>query len=595
MTRLRDDRGAVAVIFAMVVVVLFGAAALTVDLGKMYVAKNVSQRTVDAAVLAGGFGDGLPRPDDAEPGGCYGAHVTDDAVQRVADYVTVHSAFGAADPLGTLTFDPADLVDCDRRNGEVGYGTFGPGNAFVPDKEKLSVIAPPREVSFGFAGVFGDDSGKVITQATAQVKSPLIRSLPLYAVSGCDYGLQTIGQPTNGHAVEGVSLSHTSDDDTSVTLTSLTTSPATNPPTIPLNAADPDDSLVINGTGLTGVTEVGFFESRVPGVGPEPVVVPVTAVTATQITIDDLPTAVTGVETVWYVRVKKGSGPWSRDLQQQGSQTILRAPPLWVGSPTVNCVQGSSDGNFGTLLLPHSLGPSSVPDNIAYNIATNIEHSLGIYPNAQANWLCSSADPAAKLWPADGTNCVDTKTGLDLNAAQKGFLDGVAGKPGRLRDVRDGTGCADDGKPAQRALPVGNINNDTLSCFFTEPGVDVGDVAVENYQFDHPVISPAIYQSPRFAMVPVFEVRPNTGGSNKYQVVDMRAAFITDQTNSATRDTPATADNGITFQDSNNNRLHSIQVVFFNTLALPPPPDWSETVDYVDYLGKGVKVLRLVD
>ena len=43
---------------------------------------------------------------------------------------------------------------------------------------------------------------------------------------------------------------------------------------------------------------------------------------------------------------------------------------------------------------------------------------------------------------------------LDLNAANDGFLNGVAGKPGKLTNVAAGTGCAANGIPATKVFGV---------------------------------------------------------------------------------------------------------------------------------------------
>lgn len=571
--------------------VIFGTAAMTVDLAQAYVAQQASQRTVDAAALAAGLGSGLPAPTPTST--CsYGAraNANDLAVKEAAAYVSAHDVFSTGDPsLSTVT--PASLVDCNLANGEVGYGTFSNGVLHY-DATQLSIVSPPRSVGFGLAQAIGAHGAKVATTATVQISSPVVRSLPLYAFTGCDYGAQTIAEPTNGHAAQIVQLASPTDTNTAV-LTSLVTNPATNPAQVPEDVAS---SLSIVGTGLGPVNAVGFFESGTSGSGPPPVVVPISGAsvhTSTLITIDTLPSAVTSVADVWYVRVQIGT-TWSTAIVGGGNAGTLAALPLQVGSPTLTCGQGSSAGNFGTLLLTNTSpgAPSGQSDNIAYNIATNIQHGLAVYPGDHTGGLCSSANPVAVLWPHDGTNCVDTKTGLDLKAAQEGFLDGVASAPGRLTDVSAGTGCASNGMPLTTVLYGRTLNNDTLSCFLNQDGISIGDIAQSSYPFDHPVLSAAIYSSPRFALVPVLAVQPTNGGSNHYQIVDIRPAFITDQPLSATRGALPSATNGLTFATAPAGKLASIQVIFLNAGALPPPP----TTDGVTpYVGTGVKVLRLVN
>lgn len=592
----RSDSGAVAVLVAIMAVVLFGICALVVDLGQDYVVHGATQKDVDFAALAGGAGDDLPAP-PATRSCPYGraASSTDQAVVDVATYVAEHGLFNRRGDGSTTPVAPASLVDCQLSNGEAVYGRLV-GGVLQYDADTLTVLAPPRHVTYGFARVLGFDGTDVTAVATVQIKSPMIRSLPLYAFTGCDYGLQTIAQPANGHAAEIVTLSHAGETNAAI-LSSLTTSPATTPASVPLGVTAPNDSLVINGSGLANVTDVGFFESGSGSAGPEPVTVPitvpsVTAHTGTSISISDMPTAVSSVRTVWYVRVKIG-GSWSEALTQD---SVLKALPLQVGSPTLMCGQGSSSGNFGTLKLTNTStgAPNGQWQNIAYNIIDGTQHPLGLYPNAHSDWLCAATDAGAKVWPADGTNCVDTETGLDLDAAASGFItgQGTGLNGGLLTKVGDHTGCAADGRPQTTVIAGRTLNDDTLSCFFTDDITNVGNITSSTYGLGHPVLSSAIYNSPRFALVPVLGAQPTRGGSGRYQIVDIRAAFITDQTASATKSTPATPTNGITVAANGNGSLQSIQVVFFNASALPPPPDGTGVTDYV---GRGPKLLRLVN
>ena len=602
--RERDERGAVAVMVGFLTIVLFTVAAFTVDFGQAYVKKRAVQTTVDFAALAGGGPGGANLPGSTVGTCWYGnqAGASQQAIVDTAAYLGEHQAWA-----GTTT--AAQLVDCDLRNGEASYGRFAKdstGFHLIADPNQLSVIAPQRHVDFQFGRVADVSGVDVNAQATVQIKSPLIKTLPFYAFSGCDYGTQTIAQPTNGHAAEIIMLSHPSETN-AATLTSLTTNPFTSPSaSVPLNVADPNDIVTITGTNLGSVTDVGFFESGVATTGPEPVVASIGSTishSATQIQLH-LPSNVKSVQDVWYVRVKIG-GSWSKATHQSGSDTILDALPLQVGSPTLTCGQGSSAGNFGTLLLSNSAGPSGQAANIAYNIAAGLQRPIGPYPaDSLGNRppLCTSAGiaPSRLIWPASGTNCVDTKTGLDLNAAQMGFLDGVGSKPGRLRNVTDG-GCATTGIPVTTSsmLTENNtaitkpysINNDSLSCFFTNDSVNIGDIASGSYS-GGPVLSQSIYDSARFALVPVFAVQPSNGGSQMYTIVDMRPAYITDQLMSATRTSTVTSHNGITLSDNGQHDIASVQIVFFNRGALPPPPEGG---DLFDYAGSGLKQVVLVD
>ena len=221
---------------------------------------------------------------------------------------------------------------------------------------------------------------------------------------------------------------------------------------------------------------------------------------------------------------------------------------------------------------------------------------MGIFPNYATPWTCTDTSPVgSKVWPAEGTNCVDTKTGnIAADAAFSGLLTGVGGKQGLLTHVEANTGCAANGAPATTAFKGYTINFDTLSCFFTNPTSEIGDVAIKNYN-QGVVFSSAIYNSPRFVYIPVLGVVPNQGGSNKYQILDFRPGFITDQPLSANKASvaPTCTTNqcsGISMS-SNGKQVESLQVILFNQASLPDPPDDGEVTEYTGGLQK---VLRLI-
>jgi hypothetical protein len=591
----RDDAGAVAIVVAIAAVLLMGMAALAVDIGQAYVVKREVQKRTDFAALAGGHGDNLPTP--ATTGTCpYGPRgaASDQAVKDVAAYYGTEASNSAV--------TASQLVDCTTANGEVLYGSFtytnlnSTGISVAYDKTKLTVISPNSNVDFAFAPAMDQDLDDVDVNAvaTVQIGSRGLNTVPLYAFTGCDYGGQTLVQPNNGHAAADVLLANGADSNVA-RLSGLATNPSTVPAQVPLDVTAPDDSLIINGTSFSGVTKVGFFESGTSGPGPAPVEIDNTQFSVnagnTQIAVPHLPTGVTGTQSFWYVRVFiAGSvNKWSPVTTGSGSGLVLNALPLRVGEPTLTCGQGSSGGNFGRLLVEHSQGPNGQNDNVAYNIAAGLEHGLTEFPNAASNWLCTASSPGAKMWPTEGTNCVDTRTGMALDSAQDGFIDGVDTKPGLLTKVGAGTGCAADGVPATRVFGMKTINNDTLSCFFTNDTTQVGDINGASYS-GPPVLSAAIYDSPRFSLVPVLGVQPSNGGSNRYQIVGFRPSFITDQSNAATRTTPATATNGITGPAGS---LESLQVIFINEGALPPLPDLGGPL--IPYTGSGHKILRLMN
>lgn len=620
--RSRGEEGAVAVLVALVAVLLFGVAALTVDLGQAFVTKRGVQKETDLAALAGAAGDDLPMTasgmacNPTNPGsyGGVAGKATDQAIIDTAHYLSSQP--------GVEDVRPGQLVDCRLSNGEAGYGTFSRDSTGVHlngDKNQLSVISPRRRVDFGFAQLIGFDNVDVAGQATVELKSPLQKTLPFYTYQGCDWGQQVISNPTNGGSANGVQLSHASETNTGRP-TMLTTNPATTPAQVPVGVTSPNDSLSLAGEAGTfaGVTEVGFFLSGTNGPGPEPWTVSSSqfSISGSVLTIAHLPTSVTSAEAVWYVRVKIG-GTWSPVTTGNGTNTTLRALPLTVGSPSLTCGIGSSSGNFGTLdLAPDPVVAGINGDakkQIAYNTIRGLTDGLSAFPDDRADSpYCDPPRPAGTaVWPADGTNCVPVKTGLASSAAEMGLVLGIANSSypqGRLElgNADPATKCSHNypgGTTHLTTLRGHTINNDVLSCFFTTDATTVGQVSSPTYAGPQ-VIDQTIYYSPRFVEVPVLSAQPSNGTSHQYEIVDFRPAFITDQPVTDTRSTgsPITSGcqtgnsfngecNGLTYD---HGQLNSVILIFVNPRALPKPP-LSPNDKYIPYTGSGTKVPLLVN
>jgi hypothetical protein len=430
--------------------------------------------------------------------------------------------------------------------------------------------------------------------STVEIKSPKFSALPFYAFSGCDYGPQTLQQPNNGHAQSPVML-YAPSDNANATLTSIT------PDSYPVDATGSAvEPVVIRGTNLGGVTQVGFFEPGNAVTGPAPVTISLPSFTISPdgktITIPDLPNqtrGVSGVQEYWYVRVMIG-GKWST-YTSDSSGNVTNSPVLTIGDPPLLCGQGSSQGNFGTLQLAHN--PYSGWDSVgAANVALGLTNSLAIYPTGGSlDGTCSGAQTQTVMWGpngTDGTNCVATDTGMSSKVATGGFLGLGSSAPGGnkyLLKPNGKTTCANGGNSEATTVLLGQtVNNDTLSCFFLSPSTHVGDVDSADYA-GPPLISDKIYDSPRFAYVPVLKVQPANGGSTNYQIIDFRPCFITDQPASALKGDNASSSNGFV---TDNNGIVSVEVIFLNGNALPHPPVSNGVINYV---GSGDKVPVLVN
>jgi hypothetical protein len=611
------------VIVAICALLMLSFAALTVDLGQAFVEKRDIQKQTDFAALAGAAGDDLPMTAagtvcSITTPGSYGGVAAKPSDQAIIDT----AAYLSSQPGGT-NVTPDQLADCILANGEAGYGTFSTDAAGVhlnANKNQLSVISPPQRVEFGFAQVMGFSNVDVAGQATVEIESPLQKTLPFYAFQGCDWGEKVIANPTNGQSANGVLLARGSESNSAL-LNTLTTNPATTPAQVPLYVASPDDSLVVNadpGT-LAGTTDVGFFLSGTNAAGPEPTTIDSTQFSISNgvLTIPHLPTSVTGVEAVWYVRVKIG-GAWSPVTTGNGNNTTLRALPLTVGAPSLTCGVGSSSGNFGTLDLPPDPVVAGINGDakkqIAYNTIKGLSHGLSPFPSnlAASPYYCDPPRPSGTIpWPGDGTNCVPVKTGLDSDAAEMGLVLGISSPSypeGLLEEGNSdsATKCPNNypgGTTHLTSLKNHTINNDVLTCFFLNDTTTVSQVTSQSYS-GPVVIDQTIYDSPRFVQVPVLGTQPSNGTSHEFEILDFRPAFITDQAASDTRVSGAPIVDGC--QSGNNfsgqcngliyshGQLNSVTLVFLNPKALPNPP-LDKNGKYIPYTGTGKKVPLLVN
>jgi Flp pilus assembly protein TadG len=128
---LREEKGAVAVIIAILIVVFFGFAALVIDVGALYEERRQNQTVADAAALAGA----QELPDNPN-----------NAVAKAIDYADFnHRAITASAVQITKTYVDNDTI-------------------------KVTVKST---VNYTFAAVLGFSSGGVSANATAIVGSPI--------------------------------------------------------------------------------------------------------------------------------------------------------------------------------------------------------------------------------------------------------------------------------------------------------------------------------------------------------------------------------------------------------------------------------------
>lgn len=129
--KLRDDRGAIAIIFALLLVVIIGMAAFVIDEGSLYQTRRSIQTVADAAALAGV--QELPENPDV-------------AIQKAIEYAA----------LNNLTITSSDVTIS---------GTY-------VNNDTINVRAINTNAPLYLAGIFGQDSATVGANASAVIGSP---------------------------------------------------------------------------------------------------------------------------------------------------------------------------------------------------------------------------------------------------------------------------------------------------------------------------------------------------------------------------------------------------------------------------------------
>ena len=543
--RVRDERGATAVLVALLALTLLGVGAFAVDLGQVYAKRAALQSNVDMAVMAAAAElDGS--------GAC-----TPEAVAAATDYLTKAGnqvADQIAVDLGGAPGDDDGYISC-------------PG-------WRVELWAPQVEVAFGMAKALSDaNTGlNVPAYAAAEIMSPGGNaSMPMYAVSGCDSGAQTISDPPPGPApapdVPPLTPSSSPTNNASFTVS---------PTEIP-GPTTPDVPMTLSGVRLSGVTTVIF--SNADGSSFETAVQP--GGSNTSVTIQTVPAEVLSTGGIWYVRVRKSDGSWS---SESSAQTFTVGDLMFC--------EGAVSGNFGTLKIARS-DPNWW---LEHNIMFGLEPVLDLYP-PPATTCDDGVSPAvtSEHAPNDGTNCLGTDPGFPNAAATNGLVEGIGGDPGRLdKDTTVGTdrACGRNGSARTVATPGPNgvaLNDDLLTCFFVDRGATIQD-AIDGVP---EIISTDIFKSPRFFRIPVIPVEASEGSSNFYPIIDFRPGFITEESPSASYnlpDSPGNPYNGLYFQ---SGHVESLKVVLFDedAIAGTAPPVGGE----IAYTGTGTKVIVMVE
>jgi len=169
-------RGTVAVLTAVSLVVLMGFAALAVDVGMLYNAREESQRTADSAALAGAWEllDG-----DALTGTAEMSEESLAARQRAATFAAANPILGHAPVV--------DLNSANSPEGDVLIGYIADANHYIgtmstanPDQANSVRVLVRRDsvrngpILLAFANILGIESTEVWAEATATFKDGVV-------------------------------------------------------------------------------------------------------------------------------------------------------------------------------------------------------------------------------------------------------------------------------------------------------------------------------------------------------------------------------------------------------------------------------------
>lgn len=597
----RGDKGAVAIMVAILASVLIVVAALSVDLGNAWSRGRIVQKQADVSALAAG--SLLPMSVDGSAGSTKQA-----IAERAALYLNDNLAAGQP----TVTWQQL-VADTDWSNGHIEFQDDD-GNACVDNCVQMQLTPPEARVDFGLAGAVA--SGTDITRsATVRLFSTLPdpkKIIPLWLPSGCGYG------PVDGDTEQGPTPAPSTS-----TSTSTPTGTATATPTATATAAaiviDPvgdhtlsgpaaytmpyGTTLAVNNLTITNVSN-GTKKASVRAISPdgtrfiEYAAADVKGNASTFYVSDfTIGTEVSNTPGVWkvYAVIEKANkdtyssnvvtltvtgGPTSTPTSPTSPTSTDTASPSETSVP-VGCT-GQDRGNFGQLFSPRTdttnkatalarnlaFGLDHLPipfDQVAYTIEKECAQSNGNNPIAGAQ-----LDDVSR----DGNNCIIGDTGNDGPRLYDGLIGEVDSKPGRLNVAGDASRNTTCPSRSNKSYGSYTVNNDVLSCFLRGTGT-LAKLAQET-GVDQTMLDPSIVDSPRFVYLPM--VYATDRAQKGFQpIVDYIPAFITDETQTSA----ATADNGL---EVTGNSIKVIRLFAFNKAALPVEAQ-SPDVDYNPTLG----------
>lgn len=639
----RDERGAVAVLTALVSVVLLVVAGLAVDIGNTWARRGQLQVQADrAATYAASF---LP---------------ADSAAERLEVATEVAFYFACHPVAGQRQLDPS-IPACPSTSSSTTLDAYAArllsaGMVTFPVRNQVKVVTPWARVDYGFGRVAGAEGSTQRKQATAKVTSPGLLS-PMALSLDCllDAGANVVGGA--GVPFGYISTTHRGAGNSSVATSwvnglSYAPDPRLNGiapgrmsqqllgvmPTVQVSGSQ-WPTLTQNqryrvvfrqGSGLTALTaETNGNLVLDPGnnprrVGHIPVVVPA------------LVAATTGT---WQVKVVVEN------------LTVLGVPVSRTYSSDtstfdVDGIATATSASCGRL-LKSPRGGTQANINFVHNLQEGIDHLIDQHPSlvslgTSLNTLSfSQLDTLLNLTQCSGTDVKDTN-GLQpgstptcvvtnmSNAYEAGLTPGMIGVDGRLACTSDHP-C----RPGRSFNLNGvSLNNDLFTDFVENTSLLTSDTFfnLDTYlDTSVPVVTPEsnlsrdIYHSHRFMWVAVISTAGAVSAvqAGDYPVVTFRPIFLTQasalngvlplldtgllsllvptlgsalslvDTTMRTVLQPGLTDQNGLLVDS-QNRLSAIRFMTITPDALPAVP-----ADYAgpeaEYLGVGPRIIRLVE
>ena len=594
------DAGAVAVIVAICSVLLFGVAALVIDIGQAYAKRRAAQTDADLAAFAGAAA--LPNAVAA--------------FDLAYDYLQKNLPSSAGSGLTLAAKTSAVWTDGDPTNGEI---------AITNGNTRIRVVIPNRRVDFGFANALpggGFKNTNIRAAATVEIRSPAT-SLPFYLGNGdngatCLHDNSSGGggsamraallpparpaaakptisaiSPASAPANQVVQLQFTGKNyapgSTSVTFTNQSGGATT---TIPASAVDvvtgsPNDTATFD---TPATIPAGTYDATVttpdgtsntftytytsaspsptptpsPTVSPTPAPAMITAVspangpttggTAVTLTgvnftgvtkvvfdgIDGLNTVVVNDTTITVTSPIGVSGT-AFSLVLVGRAQTLNPPNDYFSYDAVSepptCPGDSSSRGFAD--VPRINDDSH---RLLFNIAHGLDPALTIHPLASTIGTgtpeCDTL--SGSIWsdstPLPVMNCLPFQTG-SISTFEKGWFGGNPVDEGRMEQT-----TAND-----HTGPIGSysgVDTDSITDFI-KAGFTLTDFldAITNHDPVGPMLDPDIALCPRFSLLPIINVpNPPPSGNHVYPILGFKGFFVDDDPAA-----PGTSDHGFQF------------------------------------------------